>query len=270
MVKKLFQYEFKSYLRTLIPVNLILLAIAVFARLIQFFETDSIPYMLLFGSSISAYAISIMVALILTGITVVVRFYKNLFTAEGYLTFTLPVTATQHILIKLFTGFLVETITTVSVFLSAMIITSGDVLVELFKATGYILKSVFMLESSGHIVFFAIEILLNMIVSSLFQTIVLYTCIALGQRSSKNRILMAVVYYFAYYMISQAVSTVLTIIFTVIAETDLMEAIAKIFINHPFGTIHTVSILSLLATAGFGVLGFFIIKKTIEHRLNLE
>ena len=43
MVKKLFKYEFFSYARTLLPINLILIGISIMGRLIQFLENDGIP-----------------------------------------------------------------------------------------------------------------------------------------------------------------------------------------------------------------------------------
>ncbi|MBR2987023.1 MAG: hypothetical protein IKC63_03290 [Clostridia bacterium] len=271
MVKKLFYYEFKSYLRALVPVNLILLAIAVMTRLLQLFETESISYYLLYGSSLSAYFITAFVAMLLTTITVIVRFYKNLFSAEGYLTFTLPVTSTQHILTKLVTGVCVGAITTVCLVLSGMILTAGELLVEIFKAIGYLFKQIFVAEMGWHIALYILELLLVLILSAAYQNLVIYACIALGQRSSKNRIMMAIVCYFAYYMISETVSTVLTLIITTLADSlTVLEAIGKFFTNHPLASIHIFFLISIAVVTGLGILAFYIIKKTVDTRLNLE
>ena len=43
---------------------------------------------------------------VLSVVVVVVRFYQNLISDEGYLSFTLPVTAAQHIAAKLAAGIL--------------------------------------------------------------------------------------------------------------------------------------------------------------------
>ena len=53
----------------------------------------------------------------------VIRFYKNLFTKEGYLTFTLPVTSTQHILVKSTTAVLVQIVSIIAIMLSFYVFT---------------------------------------------------------------------------------------------------------------------------------------------------
>ena len=41
MVKKLLKHEFLAYLRVWIPMQIILMAAALFGRILQFFESDS-------------------------------------------------------------------------------------------------------------------------------------------------------------------------------------------------------------------------------------
>ncbi|MBQ7364560.1 MAG: hypothetical protein IJW46_03070 [Clostridia bacterium] len=268
MVKKLFKYEFRSYLRTLIPVNLILLAIALMGRIVQFFESDSIAYGLVFGSSVFMLCAAIIVAYLLTVIMVVVRFYKNLFTSEGYLSFTLPVTPVQHILTKLLTAVLFQVITTAAVFLSLMIMTSGELLVEIFKAAGYLFADLFSEVMGWHLVLFIPEYLLALVIGVAYQFLLYYACISLGQRANKNRVLMAVVCYFAYYMIVQVLSTVLMVLLTVI-ELDF-SFLETFFESLGLGALHILIWFYLIASAGLCTLWFFITHKTIKTRLNLE
>ena len=53
------------------------------------------------------------------------RFYKNLLSGEGYLTFTLPFSATQHIVCKLLCGVLVIVIDFIAVIASLLIMVCG-------------------------------------------------------------------------------------------------------------------------------------------------
>ena len=99
MVKTLFKYEFKSYLKTLIPFNIVLLSIAAFTRLIQFFDLDivgyDVVYDIVFALATMTYVLAIVACFAAVFVMAIIRFYKNLYTAEGYLSFTLPVTPGQ-------------------------------------------------------------------------------------------------------------------------------------------------------------------------------
>ena len=95
MVKKLFKHEIKAYLRIMIPVYVCLLAVALLGRVIQFFEADTFIYSFVNGSSIFVYVVAIIACFGFSSVFSIVRFYKNLFTDEGYLTFTLPVKISQ-------------------------------------------------------------------------------------------------------------------------------------------------------------------------------
>ena len=132
MVKKLFKHEFLAYTRIMGIVYIILLTVAAAGRVVQIFEDDSISYSIVSTISFITYGVSIGAALGFTTVLAIVRFYKNLFTSEGYLSFTLPVTATQHILVKAVTAVTMTIATLVAVMLSVSVITAGEVLVEIW------------------------------------------------------------------------------------------------------------------------------------------
>ena len=97
MVKKLMKFELASYMRSLLPFQLILLGIALLHRFVQLFENDGDAYWTFFSSSTAIIIIACIVTLVATVALCIARFYKNMFTGEGYLSFTLPVTVHQHI-----------------------------------------------------------------------------------------------------------------------------------------------------------------------------
>jgi len=267
MVKKLFKHEIVSYLRTLLPVNLIVLAIAIMTRVVLFFENDSIIYGLVAGSSIVMLFVGIIACIYMTFIVSIVRFYKNLFTAEVYLMFTLPVTPTQHIFVKLLTAMLFEVIAIVNIILSMTIFISGELFVEILKALGYLLKDLF---SSPHAVFYFIEVLIGILIAGAYAYLLWYACISLGQRSRKNRIFMAVLAYFAYYMITQIVATVFMIVVMILGSAGVLENFANFFVLHPYASVHILLIAYDLFMAALGTLFFFIVRNTMKNKLNLE
>ncbi len=137
MVKKLFKHECLYYLRVLLPVYIILLAVAALGRGVQFFENDSTIYGIIQGSTIFVFVVALVAAFAAALVMGVLRYYRNMFTAEGYLTLTLPATPTQHLLVKMLTATLFQLITMVVMALAAAVIMAGDVLTEVVKAGVY-------------------------------------------------------------------------------------------------------------------------------------
>ena len=84
MVKKLMKYELASYMRSLLPFQLILLGIALLHRFVQLFENDGDAYWTFFSSSTAIFIIACIVTLVATVALCIARFYKNMFTGEGY------------------------------------------------------------------------------------------------------------------------------------------------------------------------------------------
>ena len=130
MVKKLFKHEILSYMRLWVPTQIILLAVAFFMRILLFFESDQAIFNIVFGSSVFVYVVACLASMGITFVFGIIRFYKNLFTHEGYLTFTLPVSARAHIFVKLITATLFGVFTDLVIIFSGIIITSGRPLVE--------------------------------------------------------------------------------------------------------------------------------------------
>jgi len=273
MVKKLFKHEFLFYIRVMGIVYGILLTMALAGRIILCFESDSISYRIVSTISGITYGISVFATLAFTVVLAIVRFYKNLFTAEGYLTFTLPVTPTQHILVKAVTALTMEVITVVAILLSGCVIFAGEVLVEIWKAGAYILGKVY--EQVGfQMVLIGSEIILLLLLASLSGILMYYVFISIGQLFKKNRILAAVGAYFVYYIIMQIISTVSMVIFTIVVQTAAFEKFAirlgDFVTKHPYAAIHSGMGIYLLLAAAFVFVEFIVVKKITTKRLNLE
>ena len=143
MVKKLIKYDFRSYLRLILPIQLILIGIAALSRLVQLFEgTDSTVYDIVFTSSVVLYVIAAIVTLVLTAIVAIVRFYQGMYANEGYLNHTLPVTPAQHILSKLLVSMLFELGSLLAVFISFCVITLGELNIEISEVTLFLAFSI--------------------------------------------------------------------------------------------------------------------------------
>lgn len=277
MVKKLFKHECLYYIRSMLPIYAILLAIATAARIIQFFEADNTLYNILNVISILSYAVAIIAVFVMSLVFTIVRYYRHLFTTEGYLSFTLPITPTQHILTKLSTAVIVHVTSLVVAFISLCVITAGDVFTEICKAAAYLIR---MIPDRLAVVFeettaaqwqtnlwiFFAEIILLMIVATIYLLLLYYSCITVGQMFHKNRVLAAVGVYFAYYLATQAVGTVLVIV----SQFLPWETFAEIFYTSPFSIIHALAISYILLNLAIAVGLFFVSRYIIRNKLNLE
>ena len=270
MVRKLFKYEFRSYLRTMIPLYVIILAIAMFGRIVQFFESDSIVYDIAFSSSVVAFAMGAITLVIMTEIIGVVRFYKNLYTSEGYLTFTLPVTSSQHIFVKLATLVIFSIFALAVLIASVATITAGDVLVEIIRTVSYIVTKLHEAYGADFYIL-AAEMLLLMLVVTVYTILLYYTCISIGQKAKKNRIFMAILVYFAYYIIEQIISTAFVIIATLLGTSNpTVIAAIEWAVQNPIDAMHIALPIAIVFVSALSVLWFTITNRIMKHSLNLE
>lgn len=269
MVKKLFKHEFLAYARVMPVIYIILLTIATAGRIIQFFENDSVPYEIISVFSGITYGVSVFVAAIFCLAFAVTRFYKNLFTHEGYLSFTLPVTAAQHIWVKVITAVAFTGITWVVILLSGCVITAGEMLTEIIKAVDYIWVKLYEL-ADFHVVIIGLEFVVLLLVSALSGTLLYYTFISIGQLFKKNRVLAAVGAYFVWYIITQVISTVFAVVFTLLAETAFFDNIYQWIAIHPYASIH-IGMWGCILLSGILAAGCFAaVRGIISKKLNLE
>lgn len=139
MLAKLLKYDFAALSRVLIPVHLAVIAVGLLAMtcfgVFRFVDNSSAaapsfePFaaMMFTGGVICTLALG--AALVATFVVIVRRWYANLFTDEGYLTLTLPVSARTHVASKTIAGFVwmvVDLVVLVVLFMGVMAVLSGD------------------------------------------------------------------------------------------------------------------------------------------------
>ena len=265
MVKKLFKHEYFSLWRLMIPIWCVLLGVSVLGRFVQLFEQDNVAYDIINGSSILFYCVVVAAVLACPVVLAVIRFYRNLFTGEGYLMFTLPVTPAQHIWVKLIVAVTTQMVNILAVIVSVAILTFGDLAVEIGKAAWYLLK---MLADAcdGQLPILAIEAAIALVLMLSMNLLLYYSCICIGQMSNKRRILASVGAYFGYYVIAQAFETLLLIVF---AFVD-MEKVSIWMLEHMVATAHIGFCYYIVQSLVLDVVFFLICHYLMKRRLNLE
>ncbi len=269
MVKKLWKHELLSYVRLLLPVYVAVLGVALLNRVLQFFETDSIVYRISFGSSLVLCGLAAIVAGVLTTVFIIVRFYRHLFSGEGYLTFTLPVTPTQHLWVKLLCALVCQCLTVFVIFAAALLLGAGAVDTEAFKALAYLFRMAYG-EVGVHTVLFIIEFFVLLLSASVTEMLVYYFCIAVGQTFKKNRVLAAVGVYFLYTIVVQVISTVISIVFTVGAAFLPIDQWMEWIERNLCMFIHGFAGLGFAVSVGLSAVFFLLTRSILHKKLNLE
>ena len=268
MVKKLIKHEWIALLRKMIQIWAVVLGVSVITRLVYLVADDSVGADILCGSSAVLYVLALLVCLVLTAVNLIVRFYKNMFTAEGYLTLTLPATQTQHLLAKGISAFSIVLCSTVVCILSVGVVTFGDLAVEIFKAADYLLRGI-QTTLGSDLTLFVIEGILFLIFYAIMEIYFFYMIMSLGQLAKKNRVAASVGIYFLFYFGFQFLATIFTIIFstTPFVTIGIFDGPEEI---SPIPIVHTVAVVLIAGCCVLTVVWFLISRHVLTKKLNLE
>lgn len=199
MLGKLFKHEWIAISKLLVVIHGFILIFAILSRL--FFEVSGgIEVVMAAGSNnitgiIAAMIIFVLVlfifcAAMFTSVYIAYRFYKNVFTDQGYLTNTLPVTPAQIIISKGLTALLWTIIDLVVLGASLLILfANGEFMSVLLPAFCWIL-------------------LIMILLSPFLMIIHMYFCVAVGSLVPNHKILGAIGVYIISYVIIQILSTI--------------------------------------------------------------
>lgn len=272
MLGKLIKHEWLSVWK--VPTLLIgvlltasLLCGATFA--LPMWESDWIGLSL---SAVSLFLLYYMACIVCSvGITVymAVRFYKSMFTDEGYLTHTLPVTSHQLLLSKVITMCIWSLIGMIGIVLSVMILL-GSVYVFLMDNVndlGYGLRIMMhelaQLDELKGFLGLMITVVLMAIVSIFGGTMMTVGAISIGQMLRKHRILGSIGAYFG-------ISTIMQII-AVIVMFPIMFGFAMTADQNDLLSVYNSIYLAMTlvyAAAGAGL--YFLSEYLIRRQLDLE
>lgn len=265
MVKKLFKHEMHAVWRLMIPIWCVLCGVSILGRFIQLFEQESVAYNIINGSAIFFYVVSLGACVVCPFVFAVTRFHRNLFSGEGYLSFTLPVTNHQHILVKLAVAVITQVVTLVAAACSVVLLTFGDVAWEIGKAVWYLLK-LCARRWGGHMPLYALEIVIGVIAAFAVAMLLFYACICIGQQSKKNRTLAAVGVYFGFYFIQQILGTIVLLVGSQMDWYPLTLWVGA----HPYAAAHIGLCGGILVEVAVGCFLYWLSYRLITRRLNLE
>ncbi len=272
MVKKLLKYEFKSMIR--IPLILwgIVLLIACTVKILSLFKTDSVAFNIIYGSDIFFLVVGCTALVTVTTVLIIVRFYKNLYSSEGYLSFTLPVSEHQHIFVKTFVSFVLLIGGMLVCFVSMLIAANADFYRLYFDALSKTISDLIRELGTVNIVFYVIESILAFIVSTICGILVFYACLSIGQLARRRKVLLSIGVYAGLYTLAQIIMTVFMVIMAVvtISNPNFINEIDDWINNNVAASIH-IALCSTFVINAVGVVLFYLATYLpMKKRLNLE
>ena len=204
---KLLKYEWKACARICLPLYAVELLVAFINRLLY----SDIGSKLLYGIPsivMTMLYAAIMVALfVVTAVVLVQRFYKNLLGSEGYLMFTLPVSRSQLIWSKLLVALVWSVLSTVLAALAWMAEISVVGRENVFSLIAQGLRSLRQ-HLSGNLTGCAAALVVLCLVSCLVSFLNFYAAISLGHSFSNHKVLLSVVFYIGFGIVTQTIGTI--------------------------------------------------------------
>lgn len=252
----------------ILPLYLIIVVLTIFARItMQHILANNNSFggsmgMEVFGVfSLMAYILGLFAICVATFIYIVMRFYRNLFSNEGYLMHTLPVTSWQLLISKVICGFCWQLMELLLIGFSVFCILACP---EFFDAVGDFLSAYggfasFIDFATGMSLggFWCYAVYL-IIISVLSGILTPYASICIGQLWQKHKLAGAFIAYFVIIFVMQ----ILTSIYTGFIITDDAALNATDFV--PFSLYNFSAVLSAIAVVVFFLLSGYIMKKKVN------
>ncbi|MCR1839542.1 hypothetical protein [Murimonas intestini] len=271
MLGKLLKYEWAATYRLLLMIHGAMIFLALLGRFIfTMFVSAEVPFSLFAGGAyVFIYVLGIVSVSISTTIYLLMRFYKNLFTDEGYLMHTLPVNPGQLIWTK-FIIFYIWCFIDVAVLIGCLALFlltphSAVIFQNYFSEISAAMVSEFDGSSVKCIAYLSLLIPL----STAVQILMMYFSITLGSLMAKHKVLAA----FGSYMAILAGSSTVNMIITTIFWKDYFKVLtdaAMVGNYYTFAGLNATFIPSLITQVILGAVLFKATHYIISKHLNLE
>lgn len=259
MLRKLTKHEFKATSRYILPLYLILLALTLLNKIMLSLDIFKgvlkyVSYMMLI-----VYSFSLVAVAIVTLVIMIARFYKNLVTDEGYLTFTLPVKTNQIINSKMIIAILWTLASVLLIFASIIVVSStslGD-LQDAFRLGYASLKDTF----PNRTLIIVIQLIVLLILTIIHNILLIYVSIAIGQLINGHRLIGSFLAYVVITTLSQILMAILIVVVVYIFGGSLNDTSIIPHIIFP---------ISIVITLILNFLFYYGTSYIFSQKLNLE
>jgi len=274
MLGKLYKYDMKALNKKLLPLaagifSSSLLCTVTIKILVAYFENDVENLFLVLSTvagsifaGISAVALAAYPAVAL--LIAFTHYYKNFFSDEGYLTFTLPVKTSELLLSKFF-----AIVTHAAIAFAVFFISIGMIVIFGTSADCFVNTEVFdVLGEFWGIVdrFFAYTYSFSIVASGLYLIVIGLLSVTMGALiAKKHKILASIGIYYVINMATSLVSGVFNTLFSWVFIDGLMDSVIS-----ASAAVSVLPIMNAIIYGGFAVAGYVICNYLLKNKLNLQ
>ncbi len=213
MLGKLLKQDFRATARIMLPLYVAVPVLGLFTNLITHLCENQDGFLINAISMLVSFvfSLSLIAAVVTTIVLMVLRFYRNLMTDEGYLMFTLPVSTTELIFSKLIVSVVwflgTFAVDALGMLLSGMLGGYEDFVRFRFAFTFNVpYNSPITQAQAGWL---AAGVVVLVILCGLALCLMTYAAMAIGQSFKKNKGLMSVVFFFVLWIGTRIVLTLI-------------------------------------------------------------
>ena len=276
MLGKLLKHDMRAQMRVILPVTICVMISAILctgALRLAFVLSDITAEPEGFAAVLSTIFMSWVVLFVILNvfillvyptialISIVVHFYRNLYTDEGYLTFTLPVKTRSILTSKFISGMIWQLVSyIVLIALGAFILIFGTSPEHIVNLSG--IRSFFDVVGMilGEYGWLAFTYLISLLAGSFYGIAALYLAVTIGcVVAKKHRVLASIG---VYYVINMIMSTMMSVVsFIIVAVATAMNESAALYVS---------SIVSAAFSIVFTVAALLITVYMMKNKLNLS
>lgn len=255
MLKKLIKYEFKSILRILIPISIAYVVMTALTFVVTSFSYDNFILKVIPGIMTLLYYINLVMLMAAAFLFTIYRFYKNLITSEGYLMFTLPVSAGMLIMSKLITAIITQVASVVLCIVSLLTLSYAKY--SLFDLSA-VRQSFDELASMTYLkeAILVTTVIIITLLSLILNNLMFYASIAIGHTVSKNKIIGSVLCY----IIINTIPQVIAVVFLIGINFIVQPTITMPFVIIMIGVLNFIGCCAL----------YYLTRHYLSRKLNLE
>lgn len=227
MLGKLFKYEFKNTSKLMLAIYGVTAGITVIGSV--FLSVDAVQHgvlQIIRGILLTAYVISLIGLIMTTFIYMCYNFYKSMYTDQGYLTHTLPVSPLMTFHVKLVTSvfwmFCSVLLLACSIFLLLTGASKGRLLQDLNDLDLNVISAEFHTAigmSLGQLIALILFIALAACTSYL---LLVFASASIGQLFNQNKIVAAIIAGIGFYFLGQIINLVMMLIVASFHSSDLI------------------------------------------------
>ncbi len=266
MLGRLIKYDLKSSGKLFILLHGIFLIFCILMRFIYMDRLDLLApvdekmlvvSLLLFFTIFTVFVSALM---FYTLMQIAFRYYRNLFSREGYLSWTLPVSGIQHLWAKIISGCIFMAADTLIVAAGILILATGKNIRNAYS----LIADEITLQLGMTIGDFGLILLILCLASCICNVVMIYFCINIGQLFPGHRVLCAVAAYIITSTVIQTGSLIILFIFGYFPGYEFFAAEGATTFDFMINIYVISGVISAVVTVAMYIASHYIMKKKIN------